>query len=106
MALEAIDIITEKVLNSTDPRSLNDPGLYENLRHQINDLINHDFEQLIRLLYRVDVHEDKLRILLAAEPNRPADEIIANLMIERQLQKIKTRQEFSRDENISEEDAW
>ena len=79
----------------------------ERLATHINHLINHDFEQLVMLLYRVDVNENKLRNLLRENKNDDAGTMIAQLIIERQLQKIKSRKEFpqKKDDN-SEEEKW
>jgi hypothetical protein len=71
----------------------------------INHLIKNDFNKLLTLLYRIDVNENKLKNLLREKPNENAGELIAQLIIERQLQKIKTRWEFSqRDKNFTEEE--
>ena len=78
----------------------------ENLTVHINHLINNDFDQLIYLLYKVDVNESKLKRLL--KENSDAASVISDLIIERQLQKIKTRKEFrsaNKNEN-SDEEKW
>lgn len=73
----------------------------------INQLIDKNFEKLMMILYRIDVHEDKLRRLLKANPAADAGLVIADLIMERQVQKIKTRQEFSQRVNdISEDEKW
>ena len=73
----------------------------------INEMILSDFDKLVMLLYRLDINETKLRKILNENPSNDAGNIIADLIIERQLQKIKTRQQFSqRDNNISEEERW
>ena len=73
----------------------------------ISELINDDFEKLVRLLYRLDVSEKKLKTLLTTEVNADTGNIIADLIIERQLQKIQTRKQFSQpDEVIPDEDEW
>ena len=58
-----------------------------------NDLIQHDFAKLLALLYRIDISEKKLRILLKENPGEDAGKIIADLVRERLLQKIRTREE-------------
>jgi len=74
---------------------------------KINDLINNDFQKLILILYRMDVSEIKLKQLLKENPGTDAGPIIADLMIERQEQKIKSRQQFNKpDENISDDEKW
>jgi hypothetical protein len=78
----------------------------EPLSRLINDLINDDFEKLVQFLYRLDIDEKKLRNILEINEGRDAGEMIADLVIERQIQKIKSRREFKRDENISEDEKW
>lgn len=77
------------------------------LAEKINSLLIGDFDKLISILYRMDVSESKLKQLLKESPARDAAMIIADLMIERQVQKIKSRQQFSqRDNNIDEDEKW
>jgi hypothetical protein len=79
----------------------------EKLASYINHLINYDFQQLLMVLYRVDVNERKLRALLKENQNEHAGNIIADLIIERQLQKIKTRKEYSKkQDNDDSEEKW
>ena len=74
---------------------------------RINDLIQTDFQKLISLLYRLDVSEEKLKHLLKENTGADAGLIITDLIIERQIEKIKSRQQFSqRDSNIDEEEKW
>ena len=79
----------------------------EKLYHYINHLIDKDFEKLLLILYRIDVHEDKLRKMLYNNPSTDAGMVIADLIMDRQLLKIKTRQEFLQPAyEIAEEDRW
>ncbi|MEK7226131.1 MAG: hypothetical protein AAB221_10645 [Bacteroidota bacterium] len=81
--------------------------LKEKLAVHINDLINHDFQKLIFLLYRIDVNETKMRKLLAQKDGENAARLITDLIIERQLEKIKTRQQFrQRDNEIDDNEKW
>ena len=79
----------------------------EELASYINELINHDFEKLVSILYRLDVSEKKLKETLASSSTN-AGELIAAMIIERQLQKIKTRKEFQQQnkEDIPDEEKW
>ena len=77
------------------------------LADKINELLISDFQKLVSILYRMDISEAKLKHLLKENPTVDAGVIIADMMIERQLQKIKSRQQNSkRDENISDEEKW
>ena len=70
----------------------------------INQLINNDLEKLIFLLYKVDVDENKLKLLIAGAPDAAAT--IADLVIDRQIQKIRSRETFRSNGNIDEEEKW
>ena len=72
----------------------------------IHQLINKNFNKLVSILYRVDVSEIKLKKLLQENPAADAGKIIAELIIDRQRQKIKSRTENRRNPDISEEDKW
>jgi len=81
--------------------------IHAELAAHINDLIKNNFEKLVTYLYRIDVNEQKLKSLLQQKPDEDAGNIIATLIIERQEQKIKTRQQFSQqDSNFDEEEKW
>ena len=77
------------------------------LAERINEFIKNDFQKLVSILYRMDVSETKLKQLLANNLEADAGIIIADLMIERQTEKIKSRQQYSKpDENISDDEKW
>ncbi|HVM87226.1 MAG TPA: hypothetical protein VMT76_03495 [Puia sp.] len=80
--------------------------LKQKLAVHINNLINHDFEKLVGLLYRIDINESKLKNLLQQYKNKDAGILIAGMIIERQLQKIKTRKEFSQKKEQNDEERW
>ncbi len=80
--------------------------LKEQLTVHINNLINHDFEKLIYYLYRIDVHEEKIKHLLQQHEGENAAGIIAQLIIDRQIQKIKFRKEFQSPPADSDEEKW
>ena len=75
---------------------------------KINNWNNNDFEHLLYLLYRIDVHEDKVRKLMIEHKGENAAEIITDLIIARQKQKIETRKlfQFNTPADISEEELW
>jgi hypothetical protein len=80
---------------------------FEELVDYINQLIAKDFSKLVYLLYAVDVSEKKLKQILAEHPNEDAGKLIAVLMLERQEQKRKSREQFKQPEqDIPEEDKW
>lgn len=82
----------------------------EDLRMQINDFINHllihDFNRLVQILYRVDVNEQKLKTLLQQNSDRDASVLITDLLIQRQEEKLKSRQAFKKNTDIPEDEKW
>lgn len=90
---ELIQIINKQV--DTDlTEDISRHELQQKLTVFINDLILNDFQKLISILYKVDVDEKKLKRILKENAGTDAGEIIATLVIERQLQKIETRKKF------------
>ena len=80
---------------------------FDELVAYINQLVSKDFAKLVYLLYAVDVSEKKLKQLLAEHPNEDAGKLIALLILERQEQKRKSREQFKQSEqDIPEEDRW
>lgn len=77
------------------------------LADKMNELIKTNFNYVVQLLYRIDVNETKLKQVLKGNPNEDAGKIIAALIIERQQQKIISRNTFkNNDTQISEEEKW
>jgi len=80
--------------------------LKQQLIDYVNNLLLHDFNKLVQLLYRIDVSEQKLKTVLSENPQTDAAVIITDLIIKRQEEKIKTKQSFKSDNDIAEEDKW
>ena len=100
-----------KLLSKEFQIELPDKVSYEELQSRletyINQLIKDDFEKLVTYLYRIDVNEQKLKLLLHQFPEEDAGKIIAALIIERQQQKIKTRELFrEQGDDIEGEEKW
>jgi hypothetical protein len=89
------------------PASISLEELKQKLTSHINYLINNDFEKLVFYLYRIDVNESKMKQLLDQKEGENAAGLIADLVIERQAEKIKSRQQFrQRDNDIDENEKW
>lgn len=84
---------------------------FEQLRGQlqaaVSQMIAGNFQHLVHVLYRIDVNERKLKYLLQENVGEDAAVIIADLIIERQLEKIQSRRQFSQpDDDTSDEEKW
>ena len=107
MELAELIILLNKELSIEFSEKISFSELHLQLSTYINSLIKNDFDKLITYLYRIDVNEQKLKALLQQYPNEDAGNIIATLIIERQQQKIKTREQFSQwDNDVDEEEKW
>ena len=94
-------------------QSYGQPGAYgtapltKAIAERINYLITNDFSLLISILYRLDISEKKLKQLLQQTSNSTAGDIIAALIIERQLEKIKSRKAFKNNaKDIPDAERW
>ena len=105
MYTDLVDDINQS-LEITLPDSISLEELKQKLSIHINYLINYDFEKLIFYLYRIDVNESKMRQLLEQQEGEDAGGLIADLIIERQLQKIESRKNSATDTNISDDERW
>lgn len=77
------------------------------LQQAVNAMITGNFQQLVNILYRIDVNERKLKYLLQENVGEDAAVIIADLIIERQLQKIASRRQFGQQpNNTGDEEKW
>lgn len=107
--MENMDVINyfNKELSLQIPLNVSYQQLHALLSSHINNLVKNDFEKLVAYLYRIDVNEEKLIKILKQYPDEDAGNIIASLILERQEQKIKTREQFSkRADDLDSEEKW
>ena len=98
--------ILNRQLNTDFPEVISEEQLLQRLSFFINDLIQNDFQNLVTILYKVDVNENKLKQLLLENAGEDTALIIAALIIERQLQKIETRKQFSSKSENEVDEKW
>jgi hypothetical protein len=61
-------------------------------------LLDNKYDTLINILYRIDVPEDKLSKLFAEQNRDYIPAALADLIIERSLQKVRFRQKYKKGE--------
>ncbi len=71
---------------------LTEEDLHKALTRAIEYLLDKDFEKLMQILYRIDVSETKVKQAFGLEQD--VAEQIAQLIIEREQQKIITRAKY------------
>ena len=80
--------------------------LVELLAQKLEDLVCNNFQQFVLLLYKVDVAEDKVSVILASDLSPDVYRKIAVLLIERQQQKIISRKTFKQPDGDDGEEKW
>jgi hypothetical protein len=81
--------------------------ILQKLTEIINYLINHRFERLVQLLYTVDIDERQLKQTLRDNSDKEAAVVIAELVLQRQIQKLITRQNQANDPaDIPDDERW
>src|SRR4051794_38556623 len=88
------------------PTAISFEELERRLAEHISELLSKDLNGVLQILYRIDVREDRVKKELRLQADKDAGWVIARLIIERQLEKLKTRRAFRRDENMNEEEKW
>jgi hypothetical protein len=96
----------EHILTNATIDELSNPSKFNELSTYINQLIKDDFPQLIQLLYRLDVNEEKLKNILKEKPEEDSGKIIVSLMIERQILKLKARLQDHDKPATDTEERW
>jgi len=81
-------------------------ALKNELAFYINDLLLHRFEKLVEILYRVDVSQKKLKTVLLENKEKDAGDLIADLLIKRQEEKIAFRRSIPPANNITDDERW
>jgi hypothetical protein len=78
------------------------------LAEKVNALIEGNFDQLLQLLYRIDINEYRLRRLLVENEGEDAGKIIARLIVQRQWEKIESRRKYRQDTDAGAdgEEKW
>jgi hypothetical protein len=84
------------LLTGTDFSGIDEFKIY--LTEKIRDMMETKFEKLINTLYLIDISEEKLNELFKAENRDIIPSKLADLIIERQLQKYYLRERYKRGE--------
>ncbi len=73
---------------------LSEQELFDLVANEVAYMIEHRLDFLISLLYRLDVLEHKIDFALSPHSIEPANIALAKLIIERQQQRILTKQTY------------
>jgi hypothetical protein len=74
---------------------LKSPGFFNELKSIILKLLQSNFNELVTLLYRLDVSEEKVKKAFLVKNDEEIAEKLSHLIIERQFKKIEMRKKYS-----------
>lgn len=94
-----------EIESANEASSMSEEELLKLLSAHIDFMLESRAEQLFSLLYRMDVKEALVREALSPYAPEPANVGLARLVIERQKQRIFTKQTI-RPEDLGEEWDW
>lgn len=80
--------------------------LKKQLSQCLNHLLLHDFSQLVQLLYRLDVSEEKIKRTLEENAEQNAGDLLAELILQRQAEKKAVRDTHRFSGDASDEERW
>lgn len=83
---------SSSLIPNGDFKTLEEFRLY--LTRKITDLLDTKYNTLINILYRIDVEEEKLNKLFSGKDREHIPGALADIIIERSLQKIIFRQMY------------
>lgn len=69
--------------------------LFQQILPLVDEMLNDDYIKLMSLLYRIDLDEDFLNRKLKENAQSDTDEVIADLIIKRELQKVIIKDIYS-----------
>ena len=72
----------------------------------LNNLLLNDFAALVQTLYRIDVSETKVKTLLIENPQADAGDLLAELLVQRQKEKMAVKKSFDVMDRSPEEEGW
>lgn len=68
--------------------------IHGQLAHHLDHLLDHSYNRLIALLYRIDLSESDIKLGVLHLPNYNFSQAMAHLIIERELRKVLSRKFF------------
>lgn len=100
---EELKVLIGKDLDLSETTALTKVSAYDELKEylvkEIKILLDSNFQQLLSVLYRIDVSEAKAKQAFALLNNNAIANKLAELILERQYQKAKTRIAYRKQNN-------
>jgi hypothetical protein len=91
----------------TVPEKADGESIMRRIAEEADRLIREDFARLVAILYRIDINEAALKRRIRENASEPAGRIIAEMIVERLLEKKKSREASKKPtDGIPEDERW
>lgn len=87
---------SDSLIPAADFQTLENFKIY--LTKKLAVLLDTQYDTLLNILYRIDVNEEKLNELFGKGTGKFIPSVLAELIIERSIQKVKFRQKYKNGE--------
>ena len=94
---ETQDLIQRDFGLATTGEELDQEEFFDLLADQVAYMIERNLEELLSLMYRMDINEAKVHRALNPGNPEPANVAIAKLVMERQKQRVETKRHYKQD---------
>ncbi len=94
---QTMDLISRDFELENAGQMLTEEAVLRALSNQIAYMIEHKLEVLLSLMYRLDVKEEKVELALSPASTEPANVALARLVLERQKQRVFTKNYYRQD---------
>ena len=91
---QAADLIQQDFQLDTLPQWHSEAELRAFLIEVIQYLLDHQMERLLNILYRLDIDEQRVGLALLPYTDQTAAAALADLVWERELQKVQSRAQY------------
>lgn len=84
-------------LSADNTAELSEEALLELITRRVTEMMEHDIDLLMSYLYRLDISEAKINAALELNAVLPANEGLAKLILERQKERVQTKNKYKQD---------
>lgn len=83
------------IIFSNNPNISPYQELFQQILPLVDEMLNEDYPKLLSILYRIDIDEEFINRKLKETSNADTDEVITDLIIKRELQKVIIKEIYS-----------
>lgn len=84
-------------ISISNEESISEEELLDAITARVSTMLDKNPELLFSYMYRLDVLEEKIQFALKHQKNVPADMALAQLILDRQKQRILSKQKYKSD---------